>query len=75
MEMSVEWELSKETEVFKENMPPVLICPTQIPHDLIWDRTRAAGVGSWRLTAWDMARWELIGYFVTQVWEFDYVEL
>jgi hypothetical protein len=35
---------------------PVLICPPQIPHDLTWDRTRAAAVGSQRLTAWAMAR-------------------
>jgi hypothetical protein len=30
--------------------------PPQIPHDLISVRTRAATVGSRRLTAWDMAR-------------------
>jgi hypothetical protein len=30
---------------------PVPLCPPQIPHDLTWDRTRAAAVGSRRLTA------------------------
>jgi hypothetical protein len=36
-------------EVLGENLP-------QIPHDLTWDRTRAAAVGSQRLTAWAVAR-------------------
>jgi hypothetical protein len=35
---------------------PVPLCPPQIPYDLTWDRTRAAKVGSRRLTAWAMAR-------------------
>jgi hypothetical protein len=35
---------------------PVPLCPPQIPHGLTWDRTRAATVGSQRLTAWAMAR-------------------
>jgi hypothetical protein len=30
---------------------PVPLCPPQIPHHLTWDRTRAAAVGSQRLTA------------------------
>jgi hypothetical protein len=30
---------------------PVPLCPPQIPHDLTWARTRAAAVGSRRLTA------------------------
>jgi hypothetical protein len=34
----------------------VPLCPPQIPHDLAWDRTRAAAVESQRLTAWAMAR-------------------
>jgi hypothetical protein len=33
---------------------PVPLCLPQIPHDLTWDRTRAAAVGSQQLTA--MAR-------------------
>jgi hypothetical protein len=35
---------------------PVPLCPPQIPHYLTWARTRAAAVGSRRLTAWAMAR-------------------
>jgi hypothetical protein len=35
---------------------PVPLCPPQILHDLTWDRTWAAAVGSRRLTAWAMAR-------------------
>jgi hypothetical protein len=35
---------------------PVPLCTPQIPHDLTWDRTRAAVVGSQQLTAWAMAR-------------------
>jgi hypothetical protein len=35
---------------------PVPLCQPQIPHDLTWARTRAAAVGSQRLTAWAMAR-------------------
>jgi hypothetical protein len=31
--------------------PPVPLCPPQIPHGLIWARTRAGAVGSRRLTA------------------------
>jgi hypothetical protein len=30
---------------------PVPLCPSQIPHDLTWDRTRAAAVGSQQVTA------------------------
>jgi hypothetical protein len=35
---------------------PVPLCPPQIPYDLTWARTRAAAVGSRRLTALAMAR-------------------
>jgi hypothetical protein len=35
---------------------PIPLCPPQIPNNLTWDRTRAAAVGSRRLTAWAMAR-------------------
>jgi hypothetical protein len=34
----------------------VPLCRPQIPHDLTWDRTRSATVGSRRLTSWAMAR-------------------
>jgi hypothetical protein len=35
---------------------PAPLWPSQIPHYLTWDRTRAAAVGSRRLTDWAMAR-------------------
>jgi hypothetical protein len=35
----------------RRKIAPVPLCPPQIPHDLTWDRTRAAAVGSQRLTA------------------------
>jgi hypothetical protein len=35
---------------------PMPLCPPQIPHDLTWARTRAAAVGSRRLTSWATAR-------------------
>jgi hypothetical protein len=35
---------------------PVALCSPQIPHDLTRARTRAAAVGSQRLTSWAMAR-------------------
>jgi hypothetical protein len=40
----------------RRNPASVPLCPPQIPHDLTWDWTRAAAVGSQRLTAWAMAR-------------------
>jgi hypothetical protein len=53
VEQLVEWELAAGTEMLGKNLP---LCPPQIPHDLTWNRTRTAVVGSWRLTAWAMAR-------------------
>jgi hypothetical protein len=53
---SVEFKLPGETEVLGRNLPPMPLCPPQIPHDLIWDQTRAAAVGKRRLTVWAMAR-------------------
>jgi hypothetical protein len=41
---------------YSEKTCTVPLCPPQIPHDLTWDRTRVAAVGSRRLTAWAMAR-------------------
>jgi hypothetical protein len=41
---------------------PVPLCPPQMPHDLIWVRTRAAAVGSRRQTAWTMTRPSLERY-------------
>jgi hypothetical protein len=47
VEQSVEWDLPGETEVLGAQ---------QIPHYLVWFRTRAAAVGGLRWTAWAMAR-------------------
>jgi hypothetical protein len=61
---------------------PVPLRPPQIQHDLTWARTRAAVVGSRRLTAWAMARptairahgfghrrsWQEYGYNFITVW-------
>jgi hypothetical protein len=35
---------------------PVSLCPPQTPQELTWSQTRAAALGSRRLTAWAMAR-------------------
>jgi hypothetical protein len=35
---------------------PLSLCPSQIPHDITRDRTRASAVESQRLTTWAMAR-------------------
>jgi hypothetical protein len=48
--------LAGKTEVLGENLPQNLFCPSQIPHDQTRVWTRAAAVGSRRLTAWAMAR-------------------
>jgi hypothetical protein len=41
---------------YSEKTCPVPLSPPQIPHDMTWAGTRAAAVGSRRLTAWAMAR-------------------
>jgi hypothetical protein len=52
--MVVEWGLAGETEVLGENL---LQCHfVHHKSHMTWDRTRAAAVGSQRLTAWAMAR-------------------
>jgi hypothetical protein len=45
---------------------PVPLCPSQIPHDLAFDRTLAAGVKIRRLTAWNTVRPSLENY--TKFW-------
>lgn len=42
---------SEETKLVK-----VSLCPPQIKHDPVRERTRASAVRCWRLTAWVMAR-------------------
>jgi hypothetical protein len=44
VEQLVEGEMSGDTEVLGENLPPMPLCPPQIPHDLTWARTRAAAM-------------------------------
>jgi hypothetical protein len=56
VEQSVELELAVETEVLGENLPPVPICPPQIPNIQTRYRTLAVAMGSQRLTAWALAR-------------------
>jgi hypothetical protein len=41
----VKRKLAGETEVLEEKPSPMPLCPPQIPHDLIWARTRAAAGG------------------------------
>jgi hypothetical protein len=41
---------------YSDKTYPSATLSTTIPHDLTWARTRAASVGSRRLTAWAMAR-------------------
>jgi hypothetical protein len=43
---------------FSEKTCPSATFVHKIPHDQTWVWTRAAAVGSWRLTAWAMARLE-----------------
>jgi hypothetical protein len=49
----VQWELARERELLGENKAPVPLCPP----DFSWNRTRAAAVGSRRLTAGAVAYW------------------
>jgi hypothetical protein len=51
VEHLAERELAGKTEVFGQNLPPLLLCPPQIPHHLTWDRTQASPAGTRRLTA------------------------
>jgi hypothetical protein len=56
MEQLMEWRLAGETEVLGENLPQRHFAHHKIPHNQTRARTRAAAVGSQRLTAWAMAR-------------------
>jgi hypothetical protein len=42
--------IRRGNESTRRKPAPVPFCPSQIPHDLTWARTRAAAVGSQRLT-------------------------
>jgi hypothetical protein len=48
--------IGRGNRITRRKPAPVPLCSPQIPHDLTWDRTQAAAVGSQRLTAWAMAR-------------------
>jgi hypothetical protein len=51
----LEWYWDGKSEVLEENTVPVPLCPTQIPHGLIWYQTRAFGdktPGNQRPEAW-----------------------
>jgi hypothetical protein len=48
--------IGRENRSTRRNSAPAPLCPPQIPHDQIRARTRAAAVGSQRLTACAMAR-------------------
>jgi hypothetical protein len=47
--------IGRENRRIMRKSSSVPLCPPQIPHDLIWDRIRATGTASRRLTAWAMA--------------------
>jgi hypothetical protein len=47
--------IDRRNRSIRRKPAPVPLCQPQIPHDLIWPRTRAAAVGSRRLTDWAMA--------------------
>jgi hypothetical protein len=48
--------IGREAEALGEKTAPVPLCLPQTAHDLTWDRTRAAAVGSRTLISWAMAR-------------------
>jgi hypothetical protein len=52
--------ISRGNRSTRRKPAPMPLCPPQIPHDLTWAGSRAAAVGSRRVTAWAMARpWQL----------------
>jgi hypothetical protein len=59
---------------YSEKPTPVPLYQPQIPRDLTWARTRAAAVGSRRLTAWAMARPLAVCVYMNNrsvVWEYE----
>jgi hypothetical protein len=55
-EKQMECKLAGDTEVLGENRPSATFVHHKIPHDQTQVWTRAAAMGSRRLTAWAMAR-------------------
>jgi hypothetical protein len=49
-EQFAEWLSGRGNRSTLRKTAPELLCPPQIPHDLTWTQTRAAAVGSQRLT-------------------------
>jgi hypothetical protein len=68
MENLVELRLAGETEVLGRKPAPAPLCPPQIPLNQTQPRTRAAAVGSQRLTAWVMARPLPYFYWISVLW-------
>jgi hypothetical protein len=52
----VEWNWQGKTEVLEEKLTPVPLCPLQIPHGVSRHRTRASLMRGRQLTAWAVAR-------------------
>jgi hypothetical protein len=42
--------IGKGNRSTRRKLAPMPLCPPQIPHDMTRARTRAAALGSWRLT-------------------------
>lgn len=52
VDQSVDWMIDRGNWSTWRKLAPVPLCPTQIPHDLVWVRTQTAAVKRRRLTAW-----------------------
>jgi hypothetical protein len=53
---SSQWEGWQGKQTYSDEICAVPRCSSQIPHDLIWARTRAAAVENQQLTTWDIVR-------------------
>jgi hypothetical protein len=60
--------IGRENRSTRRKPAPTPLCPPQIPRDQTRDRTRAAAVGSQRLTAWAMARPYSAPYVTCSEW-------
>jgi hypothetical protein len=59
---AVQWIIGKGYRIAGRKPAPVQLCPPQIPYALTREWTRAASVGSRRLTSWATAR-SATGYY------------
>jgi hypothetical protein len=57
--------IGKGNRITRRKPAPAPLCPPKIPLDQTWDRTRAATVGSQRLTVWAMVRPQLLSYRIS----------